>query len=55
MRILSNGIFGTGRWDSLTPEGLASIMQNARSFKALTLSSDPFPNLSKEKLRADCN
>ncbi len=50
MRILSNGISGPRRWDNLSPERLAAIMQNSRSFKALTLSSDPFPNLSKDSL-----
>jgi pimeloyl-ACP methyl ester carboxylesterase len=50
MKILSDGIFGPGRRERLTPESLAPIMQNARSFKALTLSSDPFPKLSKREL-----
>jgi len=52
MKILSDGISGPGRWERNTPENLAAIMQNTRFFKALTLSSDPFPNLDKGKIRA---
>ena len=51
MKILANGISGTGAFDNFTPERRAAVMQNARSFKALTLSSEPFPNLSKAEIR----
>ena len=51
MRFFVDGIIGTGRFDSLPPEGLAAVMQNSRFFKANTLSSDPFPNLSKERVK----
>lgn len=51
MRIFVDGIAGTRRFDSLTPEARAAIMQNSRFFKAITQSSDPFPNLSKSKVK----
>lgn len=51
MRIFVDAFGGTGRFDSLPPEALAAVMQNSRFFKANTLSSDPFPNLSKEEVR----
>jgi non-heme chloroperoxidase len=51
MRFFVDGIIGKGRFDNLSPEGLAAVMQNSRFFKANTLSSDPFPNLSKDKVK----
>jgi pimeloyl-ACP methyl ester carboxylesterase len=51
MRILVDGMAGKGRFDNLPPEGRATAMQNSRFFKANTLSSDPFPNLSKDKVK----
>jgi pimeloyl-ACP methyl ester carboxylesterase len=51
MRILVDGMGGKGRFDKLPPEGRAAAMQNSHFFKANTLSSDPFPNLSKDKVR----
>jgi pimeloyl-ACP methyl ester carboxylesterase len=51
MRTLSKGIFGDGRFDSLTHQALAASMQNSRGFKVLTLSSNPFPNLPKRTIR----
>jgi len=51
MRLFVDGIIGTGRFDSLPPEGLAAVMQNSRFFRANTLSSDPYPNLSKDRVR----
>jgi pimeloyl-ACP methyl ester carboxylesterase len=51
MRILVDGFAGTRRFDGLTPAGRAAVMQNARVFQAMTSSSDPFPNLSKDKVR----
>ena len=50
MRILVDGFAGKGRFDNLPPEGRAAAMQNSRFFKANTLSSDPFKNLSKAKV-----
>jgi len=51
MKILSNGISGPGRWESLTEEQIAAIMTNARFFKVLTASSDPFPDVPQSKLK----
>jgi hypothetical protein len=51
MRILVDGLGGKGRFDSLPSEGHAAAMQNSRFFKANTLSADPFPNLSKDKVK----
>jgi len=50
MRILVDGFAGKGRFDNLAPESRAAAMQNSRFFKANTLCSDPFPNLSKAKV-----
>jgi pimeloyl-ACP methyl ester carboxylesterase len=51
MRIFVDGLYGTGRFDNLPPEGRAAVMQNSRFFKAIMLSSDPFPNLSEDKVK----
>ena len=51
MRIFVDAFAGTGRFNHLPPEGLAAVMQNARFFRAITLSSDPYPNLSKAKVK----
>lgn len=51
MRILVDGFAGAGSFDGLPPEGRAVTMQNSRFFKAATLSSDPFPELSKDKVK----
>ena len=40
-----DGFSGTPIFDHLTAECRAAIMQNARFFKASTLSADPFPPL----------
>ncbi len=50
MRVLVDGFVGKGRFDNLPPESRAAAMQNSRFFKANTLASDPFPNLSKAKV-----
>lgn len=50
MRVLVDGFAGKGRFDDLPPESRAAAMQNSRFFKANTLASDPFPNLSKAKV-----
>ena len=42
---------GTGRFDSLPPEGRAVAMRNSRLFRASTSSPDPFPELSKERVK----
>lgn len=51
MRIFVDGFSGTPIFDHLTTERRAAIMQNARFFKASTLSADPFPSLSKEQVK----
>lgn len=51
MRVLVDAFAGPGRFDNLPPEARAAAMQNSRFFKANTLASDPFPNLSKAKVR----
>lgn len=51
MRILVDGFAGTRRFHNLSPESRVAIMQNSRFFKALTLSSDPFPNIAKARFQ----
>ena len=51
MRIFVNAFSGTRRFENLPPEGRAAVMQNSRFFKANTLSSDRFRNLSKDKVK----
>jgi non-heme chloroperoxidase len=51
MRIFVDGLFGAGYFDSLPTATSAAIMQNARAMEAVTLSSNPFPYLPKEKVR----
>ena len=51
MRILVDGFAGAGSFDRLPPEGRTVAMQNSRFFRAATLSADPFPDLSKEKVK----
>jgi pimeloyl-ACP methyl ester carboxylesterase len=50
LRILIDRFDGPGTFDSLPPERRKIVMQNARFFKAITTSSEPFPNLSREKV-----
>jgi uncharacterized protein (TIGR02246 family) len=51
MRIFGNGLSATPGFDRLPSEGVAAIMRNSGAMKALTVSSDPFPDLSKDKVR----
>lgn len=51
MRILVDGFAGAGKFDGLPPEARAVAMQNSRFFKAATSSADPFPAVSKGKVR----
>jgi pimeloyl-ACP methyl ester carboxylesterase len=51
MSILVDGFAGAGTFAHLPPEARAAVMQNARFFEAATSSADPFPNLSKAKVR----
>jgi non-heme chloroperoxidase len=50
MRILIDRFDGPGAFDSLPPERHRTVMENSGFFKAITTSSDPFPNLSREKV-----
>jgi non-heme chloroperoxidase len=50
MRILVDAFAGARRFDSLSPDGVASVMQNARFFKAITLSSDPYPMVPRDRV-----
>jgi pimeloyl-ACP methyl ester carboxylesterase len=51
MRIFIDAFDGPGAFDRLPAERRRTVMENARFFKALTLSSDPFPNLPKDAVR----
>jgi pimeloyl-ACP methyl ester carboxylesterase len=51
MRLFVDGMSGPGSFDKLAPERAAIVMRNAPAMKALLLSSDPFPNLSKDRAR----
>jgi esterase len=51
MQKLVDGMWGRPIFDRLPPATAAVMMRNARSMKALTLSSDPFPRLPNEKVR----
>jgi non-heme chloroperoxidase len=51
MRILIDRFDGPGAFDSLPVERRKTVLQNARFFKAVTASSNPFPNLSKDKVK----
>lgn len=51
MRLFIDAFDGRGTFDRLPAERRRAIMQNAVFFRALTASSDPFPNLSKDAVR----
>jgi non-heme chloroperoxidase len=50
MRIFIDRFDGPGTFDSLPAERRRIVMENSRFFKAITASSEPFPNLSREKV-----
>ena len=50
MRILIDAFDGRGTFDALPAPRRASVMANAPFFKALTSSSDPFPDLRQDKV-----
>jgi len=50
IRIFGAGLFGPTYLDRLPPEASAAIMQNAHALEVLALSSNPFPEVSKEKV-----
>jgi non-heme chloroperoxidase len=51
MRLFIDAFDGRGTFDGLPAERRAAVMANARFFKAITSSSDPFPNVSKDAVR----
>lgn len=51
MRIFVDGVAGTRLFDRLPPERRTDVMRNSRFFKALTSSSEPFPNLPRKKVK----
>ncbi|MGI8813563.1 MAG: alpha/beta fold hydrolase [Pyrinomonadaceae bacterium] len=51
VRILVDTFGGAGAFDRMPPAAKAAAMANSRFFKAATDAADPFPNLSKEKVR----
>ena len=51
MRFFVDGFATRGRFDSLSPEARLGAMQNAGSFKMLTRSQDPYPDIPIASLR----
>jgi pimeloyl-ACP methyl ester carboxylesterase len=51
MRMFIDRFDGRGAFDGLPADRRAAVMENVRFFKALTSSSNPFPNLSKDAVR----
>jgi pimeloyl-ACP methyl ester carboxylesterase len=51
MRILVDGFAGTRRFDNLSPKDRVAVLQNSRFFKALSLSTNPYPNLPKAEAK----
>lgn len=52
MRILYDGIWGRPTFDTLPHDIASGIMRNAPSMRALTMSSNPFPDLARADVRA---
>ena len=51
VRLLTEGINGSGPGESSTPAGRERRMRNAEAMRALSLSSEPYPSLDEEALR----
>jgi pimeloyl-ACP methyl ester carboxylesterase len=51
MRFFVDGLATPGRFDGLAPEVRVSVMQNAGFFKMMTRSENPYPDLSRGKVR----
>jgi pimeloyl-ACP methyl ester carboxylesterase len=51
MRIFVDGFATPGRFDALPPDARLGVMQNAGSFKMLTRSQDPYPDIPAVSLR----
>ena len=52
MRFFVDGFTKPGRFDGLTAEARLAIMQNAEFFRMMTRSRNPYPDLSRQKMRA---
>ena len=52
VRLLTEGINGSGPGESSTDDGYARRLRNAQAMQALSLSSDPYPALDEDALRA---
>lgn len=52
VRMLTDGINGRGPGEASTPEGRARRLRNAPAMRALCLSSDAYPPLDRDALRA---
>jgi len=50
IRIFAGGLFGPGYLEKQTPATVAAMMQNAFALQVLALSTNPFPDVSKEKV-----
>jgi len=51
LRLLIDEFDGAGTFDRLPAERRQVVMQNANFFRAVTVSSDPFPNLDRDSVR----
>jgi len=52
LRVLVDGIWGEPLFDRLPPERMHVVMRNAGAMKALTRSTEPFPDLSRSEVAA---
>jgi non-heme chloroperoxidase len=51
MRFFVDGLATPGRFDQLPPEARLDVMRNAGFFKMLVRSHDPYPDISRARLR----
>ena len=51
VRLLTEGINGSGPGEASTPAGRERRLRNAEAMRALLISSEPFPSLDEEALR----
>lgn len=52
MRFFIDAFDGDGSFDRLPPERRRTVMDNAGYFRAITAAADPYPNISKDAVRA---
>ena len=52
MRVFVDAFDGEGTLDRLPPERRRTVMDNVGYFRAITAATDPYPNLSKDAVRA---